>query len=94
MSDIPTNPFEELKKKGEEIRKRRESEVVSCPECGTEVLKDTIEEAVATAEEHDEKRHDGEHVSRVNGVPVPGDEVVEAAQNVVEKLGLGENDER
>lgn len=70
-SDEPIHPLEKLKQQAEEAQKRREKEVVACPECGTELLKDSIEEAVDTADKHDEKRHDGEPTTKVNGIVPP-----------------------
>lgn len=84
--DHPAVRLAKMKKEAEKRRERAEKEVVACEECGTEVLYDDIEEAVETAERHDEKRHDGERTATVNGIPVPSDDLAEAAQEAVEKL--------
>ncbi len=81
MTD-PVHPLEKLAEEAEKQRKRAEKERVHCPECGTELLKDSIEEAVETAEKHDDSRHDGERTTKVNGMLPPGDDVVEAAQEL------------
>ena len=93
MTNLPPNhPIEQLRKKGEEIRKRQEKEVVYCPECETEVLKDDIEEAVRTAEKHDESRHGGEKTAKVNGINPPEftEEEKQAVQDAVEALKADE----
>jgi hypothetical protein len=70
-SEQPINPLEKLKQQAQEAKKRREKEVVTCPECGTEALKDSIKEAVEVAEQHDEKRHGGNRTAKVNGFLPP-----------------------
>jgi len=82
----PVDPFEQLKQEAEQIKEKWDKEVVNCPECGTEVLKDNIDEAVATAETHDAERHDGERTTFVNGMLLPSDEVVQAANETIEHL--------
>lgn len=90
-NEPPVHPLDRLKQKAEEINERRKKERVYCPECGTEVLKESIEDAVETAETHDEKRHDGERTTKVNGLLLPSRKTVEAAQEFVEKLGLSDD---
>jgi len=93
LSDLPTDddgvpihPLEKLKRDAEEARKRQEKEVVSCPECDTEVLKDDLKAAIAIAEGHDESRHDGERTAEVNGMLPPSDELVEAAEQAINEV--------
>lgn len=85
MTDFKT-PAEKLLEAAAENAKRREKEVVECPECGTEILKDTVEEAIETAEDHDESRHGGERTTLVNGMLVPSDDVVSAAEDAMETI--------
>lgn len=82
------HPLERLKQRAEEQRRRREKEVVQCDECGTEVLKNSIEEAVEVAENHNESRHDGESVATVNGIRLPdfSEEEKQQIRDGVEKL--------
>lgn len=87
---VPVHPLEKLKQEAEKKQERREKEVVHCPECGTELLKDDIEDAVETAEKHDESRHDGERTTTVNGMLLPSDDVVEAAEDALSKLRKAE----
>lgn len=82
---VPIHPLEKLKQEAEKKRERREKEVVHCPECGTELLKDSIEEAVETAEKHDKSRHDGERTTKVNGLVLPSDEVIESIEHVTQE---------
>jgi hypothetical protein len=70
-SEYPVHPLEQLKKQAEEARQKREKERVHCPECGTTVWKNSMEEAVATADTHDEKQHDGEATAKINGILPP-----------------------
>lgn len=88
MTDVPKHPLEQLKEQAEEAKKRHEKEIVSCPECGTELLKDDIEEAVNTAESHDQNRHDGNPTTKVNGIVLPelSEEEKQQIQDAVEKL--------
>lgn len=79
-------PHEKLLEKAEEVRKRKEMEVVECEKCGTEVLKDSLEEAIDTAEDHIEKRHDGERVATVNGIVPPSDETAEKVKETIEEI--------
>lgn len=83
------HPLQRLKEQAEERMERAQKERVHCPECGTEVLKDTVEEAVETAETHDEKRHNGKRTSKVNGILIPSDKVARAAGKAVQKLRDG-----
>lgn len=71
MSDSFKHPLERLKEQAEEARKRQEKERVHCPECDTTLWKDSMEEAVETAEKHDESRHGGEATTEVNGIVLP-----------------------
>lgn len=88
----PTHPLlqlkEQMEKQAEERRKRRENEVVSCPECGVEVFKPDMEEAVETAEKHDDMRHDGEPTTQINGIVPPDfdDEELAQIEEAVEQL--------
>lgn len=99
--DHPAVGLAKMKQEAKRREERAESEVVACPECGTEVLKDDLEDALDTAETHDDKRHDGERTAMVNGMLPPSDDLAEAAQKTVEKLrnakpgngGLGETNE-
>jgi len=89
MTDEYTHPLIALKEKGEEIQKRREQEKVHCPECDTTVWKDDIEDAIQVQEEHDAKMHDGERVTKVNGILPPEfteEEKQEMQENVQELL--------
>jgi hypothetical protein len=88
MSDVPKHPLERLKEQAEEAKKRREKEIVSCPECGTEILKDDMQEAIETAESHDEQRHDGERTTLVNGILPPEftEEEKQMIQNAVSRI--------
>lgn len=61
--------------------------IVRCGPCGTKVEKDSIEEAAEVATEHDENRHDGQGVPTINGMPVPSDEVADAATDALETIG-------
>jgi len=100
MSDVPKHPLEQLKEQAEEAKKRREKEVVSCPECGTELLKDDIEGAIETAESHDEQRHGGEPTTQVNGIVPPEfsedekQQIREAVESLKDAAGSGGNSER
>lgn len=85
-NDIPTHPLERLKSNAEKSSERREKEVVRCPECGTEVLKESFDDAVETAINHDENRHDGEGVTQINGMTVPSDDVAAAAEDALDYL--------
>jgi len=87
-ADRFTTPLKRLKQAAEERRKRSEKEIVACPECGTEVLKDDIEDAIETAETHDESRHDGEPTTTVNGIVPPqfSEEEKEQIQDAVETI--------
>jgi len=89
--DHPVQVLEKLKQEAEEQKKRREKEVVHCPECDTEVLKDSIEAAVEAAETHDESRHDGEPTTKVNGIVPPefSEEEKEQVQEAVRSLDTG-----
>jgi len=69
--DRATHPLKRLKKQAEEAEKRQEKEVIYCPECGTEVLKDSVEAAIETAKKHDGERHDGKATTKVNGIVLP-----------------------
>lgn len=60
--------------------------VISCPECGTRARVGSLEEAVEKAENHNEKAHDGENTAKVNGIPLPSDELVGAAEDFFEKV--------
>lgn len=62
------------------------SERVRCPECGTTTVVATVEEALDTAETHDDQQHDGERTALVNGMLPPSDELAEAASEAVEQL--------
>jgi len=84
--DHPAVRLAKMKKAAEKHRERQENEVVECPECETEVLYEDIEEAIEAAETHDEKRHDGERTTTVNGLLPPSDEVAGAAREVVEQI--------
>jgi hypothetical protein len=46
----------------------------------------TVEEALDTADTHDENQHDGERTALVNGMLPPSDELAEAASEAVEQL--------
>jgi hypothetical protein len=59
---------------------------VHCPKCGTSVPKKDLGAAVDAAETHDENLHGGDQVTLVDGMTLPSDEVVEAAQEVLEKI--------
>jgi len=83
---VPINPLEKLKREAEKKRKRQEKEVVHCPECDTEILKNTIEDAVATAENHDNRQHDGEATTKVNGMVLPSDDVVESVEHALRTM--------
>jgi hypothetical protein len=85
------HPLLRLKKQAEEQRERREKEVVHCPECGTEVVKDSIEAAIETAETHDESRHDGEPTTKVNGIVPPefSEDEKKQIQDAVRSLDAG-----
>lgn len=76
---------EKLQEQAEELKKKREQEKVHCTECDTVVWKDTIDDAVETAESHDESRHDGEPTTKVNGIVPPTftDDEKEQIQNAV-----------
>lgn len=67
----PLLEVEKLKKEAKQAQKRREKEKVHCPDCGTTLWKDTLSEAVSTAETHDEKRHGGDTVTKINGITPP-----------------------
>jgi len=70
----PLHPSERLKKQAreaKEAKERQEKEVVHCPECETELLKDSVEEAIEAVDTHDEKRHGGKPTTRVNGIVPP-----------------------
>lgn len=62
---------QQLIEQAEKQRKREEKEVIKCPDCGTEVLRDDIETALKIAENHDENRHSGEPTAKVNGIVPP-----------------------
>jgi len=93
MSDYLTPFHKKVMEAAEEAKERREKEVVACDECGTELLKDSIEEALDTAESHDEQRHGGEPTTTVNGMVPPqfSEEEKEQIQKAVQKLA--DNDE-
>lgn len=75
-----------LAQAAEEAAKRRDKEVVQCPECETEVLKDSFEDAIEVAIDHDEQRHGGAGITLINGMAVPSDKVADAAEDVLEKI--------
>lgn len=70
-----------------------DGEKVHCPECGTSTTSPTMEDAVETAETHDERMHDGEQTTLINGVPVPSDDVAEAAKEALRHLDPEGDDE-
>ncbi|MFW6435904.1 MAG: hypothetical protein ACOCY1_05930 [Halovenus sp.] len=96
MTEDPVTPLQKLKKVAEEKEDRREKEVVACPECGTEVLKDDIEVAIQVAENHDEQRHDGKRTATVNGIVPPRfsddekQQIQDAVQSLAEEVGRDE----
>lgn len=63
-----------------------DEEKVHCPDCDTTTWADTIEDAVNKAEKHDDAQHDGERTTEVNGMTLPSDDAVEAAQDAVNTL--------
>jgi len=83
---VPIHPLEKLKQKAEKKRERANKEKVHCPECDTTLWKETMEEAVETAENHDESRHEGERTTKVNGFLLPSDELVNAAEDALETI--------
>lgn len=93
-SEQPIHPLRRLKKQAEEQNKRRDKEVVHCPECGTEVFKDSLEAAVETAEAHDESRHGGEPTTKINGIVTPkfSDEQKEQIRDAVWSLQTDTSD--
>lgn len=84
--DHPAVTLAKLQREAERRNERAEKEVVSCEACGTEVLKDDLEDALEAAETHDRKRHGGRRTAEVNGIAPPRDETAEAAENLVEEL--------
>jgi len=90
-ADHPLLRLQRLKEEAEEAEKRREKEVVHCPECGTELLKASVEDAIETADSHDENRHGGEPTTRVNGIVPPqfSEEEKEEIQDAVRSLQTG-----
>jgi len=85
------HPLERLKQQAEEARKKREKERVHCPECDTTVWKDDMEGAVETAEQHDEQRHGGEAITKINGIVPPqfSEEEKDQIRDAVESLQTG-----
>jgi hypothetical protein len=72
----------------QEQKRRREQEKVHCPKCGTTVWKETVEDAIETQESHDERAHDGERVTKVNGMVPPEftEEQQQAIQDAIEQF--------
>lgn len=87
-SERPTHPLERLNQRADKAQKRAEKEVIRCPDCGTEVYKESIEAAVNVAETHDEMRHDGEPTAEINGMLPPSfsDEEKEQIQQAIRDL--------
>lgn len=83
-----------LEAKKREVRERRENRVVYCPECDTEILKETIEEAAEIASDHDENMHGGEGVVEVDGMPIPSDEFAEKVETAIEIIASEEGSEK
>lgn len=94
----PIHPLKRLKQEAEKRLRRQEQERVHCPDCGTTIWKDSIEAAIETAENHDEKRHDGEQTTTINGVPVPSGNLRAKVEDAAPEIGLtdpeGSNDDR
>ena len=65
---------------------------VSCPVCGTTTTTDSMEDAVETAERHDEMQHGGERTATVNGILPPSDKVAEAAKEALEYIRSADPD--
>jgi acetyl-CoA carboxylase beta subunit len=65
------HPLKRLKQQAKERKKKAEKEKVHCPECGTTVWKDSMEEAIDVQEQHDGQMHGGERVTLVNGIRPP-----------------------
>jgi len=85
--------FQRLKQQAKPANEECEKEKVHCPECGTTVWKNSIEDAVEAAEKHDRRRHDGETKTKVNGITPPSfsQDEKEQVQNAVQMLKM--NDE-
>ena len=68
-----SEPFGHLsvREKVKLAEEHKDDELVHCPECDTTVWKDTVEDAVETAEKHEESRHGGEPTVEVNGMLLP-----------------------
>lgn len=88
-TEHPVHPLERLKKSLEKAEERAEKERVHCPECDTTVWKESVEEAIEAAENHDEKRHDGDRTTKVNGMLPPSDEFVEAVEDAFRSHNTG-----
>jgi len=91
-TEQPVHPLERLKQQAKEARKKQEKERVHCPNCGTTVWKDTIEDALKTQEKHDEQRHNGEPTTKINGIVPPdfSEQEKQHIQDVVEKTGVSD----
>lgn len=42
-----------------------------CPECDTSTTRDDVDDAVGVVENHNESRHDGVQVAKLNGIRIP-----------------------
>lgn len=94
MGDEYIHPLEKLRERGEEIQEKADKTKVHCPECDTTLYKDTIADAVETAEDHDESRHDNDRTTRVAGMLPPefSEETREQFREVLAAI-QGESDE-
>lgn len=81
---IGRHPLERLAEEARKANERRSKHKVRCEACETEVLKDDLDAAVETAEDHDDRNDD--HTITIGGMPLPSDELAEAAENLVKEL--------
>lgn len=86
-----------IKEKAKKLEERREKVVVACDDCGTEVLKEEMEDALEVADSHDSMRHDGERFATVNGIKPPRfseeeeQEINDTLEEVLETMGAEED---